>query len=102
MPIREPEGARRALLERLMLFRDALIGSLVIAITCSILGVYVVLRRIVFESGPPAERRALFFTTGQTQRSHLAETLGPRSSSFRRLVREVHGLAPVSGEVEHE
>lgn len=31
-----------------MLFRDALMGSLVIAITCSILGVYIVLRRIVF------------------------------------------------------
>ena len=34
------------------------------------------LQRIVFESGEPLERRALFFTTGQTQRSHLAETLG--------------------------
>jgi thioredoxin reductase len=34
------------------------------------------LERIVFESGEPLERRALFFTTGQTQRSHLAETLG--------------------------
>ena len=36
------------MLERLLLFRDALLGSLIIAITCSILGVYVVLRRIVF------------------------------------------------------
>jgi thioredoxin reductase len=34
------------------------------------------LERIVFESGEPLERRALFFTTGQTQRSHLAEALG--------------------------
>lgn len=34
------------------------------------------LERIVFESGPPLERRALFFTTGQTQRSHLADSLG--------------------------
>ena len=34
------------------------------------------LQRIVFESGEPLERRALFFTTGQTQRSHLAEALG--------------------------
>jgi thioredoxin reductase len=34
------------------------------------------LERIVFESGEPLERRALFFTTGQTQRSHLAEMLG--------------------------
>ena len=34
------------------------------------------LQRIVFESGDPLERDALFFTTGQTQRSHLAESLG--------------------------
>lgn len=34
------------------------------------------LTRIVFESGQPLERDAVFFTTGQTQRSHLAETLG--------------------------
>lgn len=31
-----------------LLFRDALYGALVIALTCSVLGVYVVLRRIVF------------------------------------------------------
>lgn len=31
-----------------MLFRDALYGALVIALTCAVLGVYVVLRRIVF------------------------------------------------------
>ena len=36
------------MLERILLFRDALTGSLIIAVTCSILGVYVVLRRIVF------------------------------------------------------
>ena len=34
------------------------------------------LERVIFDSGPALERRALFFTTGQTQRSHLAETLG--------------------------
>jgi len=34
------------------------------------------LERVVFESGEPLARRALFFTTGQTQRSHLAELLG--------------------------
>jgi zinc transport system permease protein len=35
-------------LERIFLFRDALLGALLIAVTCSILGVYIVLRRIVF------------------------------------------------------
>ena len=34
------------------------------------------LERIVFDSGEPLERRALFFTTGQAQRSHLADSLG--------------------------
>lgn len=32
----------------ILLFRDALFGALVIALACSVLGVYVVLRRIVF------------------------------------------------------
>lgn len=35
-----------------------------------------VLERIVFETGDPAPRRALFFTTGQQQRSPLATRLG--------------------------
>jgi thioredoxin reductase len=34
------------------------------------------LARIVFESGDPIDRDALFFTTGQAQRSHLADELG--------------------------
>jgi ABC-type Mn2+/Zn2+ transport system permease subunit len=36
------------LLDAVLLFRDALYGALVIALACSVLGVYVVLRRIVF------------------------------------------------------
>jgi thioredoxin reductase len=34
------------------------------------------LERIVFASGPPLDRHALFFTTGQTQQSPLASELG--------------------------
>jgi thioredoxin reductase len=34
------------------------------------------LERIVFESGPPLAREAVFFTTGQTQQSKLALSLG--------------------------
>jgi len=34
------------------------------------------LERIVFEQGGPLERRAVFFTTGQSQQSHLAHGLG--------------------------
>jgi zinc transport system permease protein len=36
------------MLETVLLFRDALYGALIIALGCSVLGVYVVLRRIVF------------------------------------------------------
>lgn len=35
-----------------------------------------ILERVVFAAGPPAERRALFFTTGQYQQSALALRLG--------------------------
>ena len=34
--------------DAVLLFRDALYGSIIIAVTCALLGVYVVLRRIVF------------------------------------------------------
>src|SRR5688500_3234518 len=34
--------------DAILLFREALYGTLVIALACSVLGVYVVLRRIVF------------------------------------------------------
>ena len=36
------------MLDTILLFREALYGALVIGITCAVLGVYVVLRRIVF------------------------------------------------------
>lgn len=35
-----------------------------------------ILEQVVFESGPPLSRRALFFTTGQTAHSGLARSLG--------------------------
>jgi thioredoxin reductase len=35
-----------------------------------------ILRRIVFEQGEPLDRRAMFFTTGQSQQSELAVSLG--------------------------
>jgi ABC-type Mn2+/Zn2+ transport system permease subunit len=42
-------------LSAIFLFRDALYGALVIALACSVLGVYVVLRRIVFVGAALAE-----------------------------------------------
>jgi zinc transport system permease protein len=43
------------MVESVVLFREALYGALVIAIACSVLGVYVVLRRIVFVGAALAE-----------------------------------------------
>ncbi len=42
-------------LDAVLLFREALYGTLVIAVACSVLGVYVVLRRIVFVGAALAE-----------------------------------------------
>jgi ABC-type Mn2+/Zn2+ transport system permease subunit len=42
-------------LETILLFKDALYGSLLIAIACSVLGVYVVFRRIVFVGAAMAQ-----------------------------------------------
>jgi zinc transport system permease protein len=42
-------------LETILLFRDALYGALVIALACSVLGVYVVFRRIVFVGAAMAQ-----------------------------------------------
>ena len=41
-------SGRTIMLDTVLLFREALYGALVIAVACSVLGVYVVLRRIVF------------------------------------------------------
>jgi zinc transport system permease protein len=43
------------MLDAVLLFRDALYGTLVIGLACSVLGVYVVLRRIVFVGAALAE-----------------------------------------------
>src|SRR5438128_1449451 len=45
----------KAMFSTVLLFKDALYGALVIALACSVLGVYVVLRRIVFVGAALAE-----------------------------------------------
>lgn len=47
------------MLDAILLFRDALYGALVIALVCSALGVYVVLRRIVFVGASLAQMSTL-------------------------------------------
>ena len=47
------------MIDSILLFRDALYGALVIALVCSALGVYVVLRRIVFVGASLAQMSTL-------------------------------------------
>jgi len=46
---------RQEMLDAVLLFREALYGALLIGLACSVLGVYVVLRRIVFVGAALAE-----------------------------------------------
>lgn len=64
-------------LETILLFKDALYGALLIAIACSILGVYVVFRRIVFVGAALAQLSsagiaAALFLTGMGMTFGLA------------------------------
>lgn len=78
------------MLEAVLLFREALYGSLVIALACSVLGVWVVLRRIVFVGAALAQissagialaywlagQGVLLGLTGHPEWLSLAVTLG--------------------------
>lgn len=52
------------MLSAVLLFREALYGALVIAVACSVLGVYVVLRRIVFVGAALAELSSMGLALG--------------------------------------
>jgi len=52
------------MLEAVLLFREALYGTLLIALTCGLLGVYVVLRRIVFVGAALAELSSMGVALG--------------------------------------
>src|SRR5919106_3265370 len=56
---KSPHRGASAVLDTILLFRDALYGALVIALVCSALGVYVVLRRIVFVGASLAQMSTL-------------------------------------------
>src|SRR5688572_22993961 len=58
-PRRPRRVAAIRMLDAILLFREALYGSLVIATVCSMLGVYVVLRRIVFVGAALAQLSTL-------------------------------------------
>src|SRR4029079_19766298 len=50
--------ARSTVFSTVLLFREALYGALVIGLACSVVGVYVVLRRIVFVGAALAKSSA--------------------------------------------
>lgn len=52
------------MLGTVLLFREALYGTLVVAVTCALLGVYVVLRRIVFVGAALAELSSMGIALG--------------------------------------
>mgnify|MGYP000852551037 FL=1 len=55
------------------------------------------LERIVFAEGPPLERKALFFNTGQGQRADLAERLGCRFDQKGHVCTDRRGRTGVKG-----
>lgn len=55
------------------------------------------LERIVFAEGPPLERKALFFNTGQGQRADLAERLGCRFDKQGHVCTDRRGRTGVKG-----
>jgi thioredoxin reductase len=55
------------------------------------------LARVVFEEGPPVDCAALFFATGQHQRSSLAERLGCEFNDKGTVVTDQHEQSNVPG-----
>jgi len=55
------------------------------------------LERIIFAEGPPLERKALFFNTGQGQRADLAERLGCRFDKKGHVCTDKRGRTGVKG-----
>src|SRR5512140_1972096 len=58
------DGGSPAVFSAILLFREALYGTLVVALTCALLGVYVVLRRIVFVGAALAELSSMGVALG--------------------------------------
>ncbi|HKJ25061.1 MAG TPA: metal ABC transporter permease [Myxococcota bacterium] len=82
-----------------MLFRNAVLGGLLVALVCSLLGVYVVLRRLVLlgvalPQAGAAGIAATFWITGhahQAGTSHTSALVGSLTATFGSLVLLVAG-----------
>src|SRR3954471_22802229 len=59
-----PSPRQPGMLSAALLFKDALYGALVLSVVCATLGVYVVLRRIVFVGAAIAELSSMGIALG--------------------------------------
>lgn len=73
------------MLDTVWLFRDALYGALVIALACSVLGVYVVLRRIVFVGAAMAQLSSAGIALALFMAGHGIPGLGDYPLAFALL-----------------
>ena len=74
-----------AVLETVWLFKDALYGSLIIALACAVLGVYVVLRRIVFVGAAMAQLSSAGIALALFMTGHGMASLGEHPLAFAIL-----------------
>src|SRR5262249_35660684 len=94
---RAPQGGATRMMELLfgpgMLFRDAVLGGILVALLCSLLGVYVVLRRLVLlgvalPQAGAAGIAAAFWLTGPTHEAgggHTGALIGSLGATFGAL-----------------
>jgi zinc transport system permease protein len=73
------------MLETVWLFKDALFGALIIAAACSVLGVYVVLRRIVFVGAAMAQLSSAGIALALFFAGHGLNALGDHPLAFALL-----------------
>jgi ABC-type Mn2+/Zn2+ transport system permease subunit len=72
-------------LETVWLFKDALYGALIIAAACAVLGVYVVLRRIVFVGAAMAQLSSAGIALALFLAGHGMQSLGAHPLAFALL-----------------
>lgn len=73
------------MLETVWLFKDALFGALIISVACSVLGVYVVLRRIVFVGAAMAQLSSAGIALALFFAGHGVHMLGDHPLAFALL-----------------
>lgn len=85
--------------DAVLLFRDALYGSVIIAITCALLGVYVVLRRIVFVGAALAQISSAGIALAYWLAGHGVATALARHPEALSLAATLAGVAFFAGAI---